>query len=288
MDTASGVVAGDRSSVPDPAWAKLWALGFEPALADYYWIQALFLVGSDTLDGVEERATVGDMIDLITGLDPWVDHPYRFAALWLTRTPEEVERGSELLRRGVAYHPDDWRNRFYLGYNEFFFLGRTDAAVEALEPAVGMPGAPAYLGPLVARLRADVGGLEAAARFLAHLSNNTEDEYLRAGYLKTLDEIEVERRARWLDDLRLEFWERHGRDLHDVTELHRGPLALVDGIPPAHPHLEGFAWEIDEESGEIVSSFYRNRYRLHLEKRERDRAAQWKDRLMKRPWREEV
>ena len=44
MDTSA---RADRASVriPDPARAKLTALGFEPVVADYYWVQGLHLVG---------------------------------------------------------------------------------------------------------------------------------------------------------------------------------------------------------------------------------------------------
>jgi hypothetical protein len=141
-----------------------------------------------------------------------------------------------------------------------------------------MQGAPSYLGALVARLRADSGSLEAAARFLAQLAETTEDEYRRAGYLETLDEIETERRARWLDEARVEFWERHGRDIRSVAELHAGPLRVVDRVPPAHPHLQGFEWSIDEEDRKIVSSFYGNRYRLHIQESDRRRQKEWGER----------
>jgi hypothetical protein len=274
MDTASVVASAGRVNVPDPGRARLMALGFDAVLADFYWIHSLILVRGNTLERADERRAVGDLIELVTTLDPWVDHPYRFAALWLDDTPERVERGNDFLKRGIAYHPQDWRNRFYLGYNEFFYLGRTDAAVAALEPAITMQGAPAYLGALVARLRADSGSLEAAARFLAQLAETTEDEYRRAGYLETLDEIETERRARWLDQARVEFWGRHGHDIRSVRDLHVGPMRVLDRIPPAHPHLEGFEWSIDEEN-RIVSSFYGNRYKLHIQESDRRRQREW-------------
>jgi hypothetical protein len=275
MDTASTATSTEGVSVPDPRWTRLMALGFDPALADFYWIQSLILVGENQLQSTETRDEVGDLIDLVTTLDPWVDHPYRFAALWLDATPEQVERGNTFLKRGIAYHPEDWRNRFYLGYNEFFYLGRVDAAVSALEPAIAMPGAPGYLGALVARLRADSGSLEAAARFLGQLAETTDDEYRRAGYLETLDEIETERRARWLDDARVAFWKQHGRDISSVDELYAGPLRLLERVPAPHPHLQGFSWSIDEKSGKIVSSFYGSRYRLHLQDADRERQREW-------------
>ena len=54
--------------MPDPDRAMLLSLGFDAVLADYYWIQALYLVGSYTLQGADERGTVGDLIDALNDL----------------------------------------------------------------------------------------------------------------------------------------------------------------------------------------------------------------------------
>ncbi len=262
MDTGSAAASG-RLAVPSPARAKALALGFEPVVADWFWIQAIQLVGG-AVRSAGDPQLVGELIDVVTALDPWVDHPYRFAALWLTEDRDAVLHANRLLRQGIAYHPLDWRNRFYLGYNHFFHLDEPAAAADVLEPAVALEGAPAYLGAFVTRLRAASDSLDTAALFLEQLVRETEDEYARAEYLKAFDEIEIERRARHLDRARDEFRRRHGRDLRAPAELWSGPLRVLDRQPPPHPHFDGFEWVIDAESGEIVSSFYGTRYRIHV------------------------
>ena len=97
MDTVSAVGGDESHYLPSPERAKLLALGFEPALADYYWVKALLAVGV-SLDSEQDRGRIGDLIDLVTTLDPWVDHPYRFASLWLVESPEEVRRGKGMVR----------------------------------------------------------------------------------------------------------------------------------------------------------------------------------------------
>lgn len=275
LDTRS-VPDADRLQVPSPEHAKLLALGFEPVLADYYWVQALQLVGGARGPLGERADSVGDLIDVVTTLDPWVDHPYRFAALWLNENPEQVARGNALLRRGIERHPEEWRNRFYLGFNQFFYQGRNAAAADTLAPAVELSGAPAYLGALVARLRAEGGGLDVAAAFLGERLRDTHDEALRVAYRESLAEIETERRARWLDAARLRFRERHGRDLRTPDELWTGPLSVVESAPSAHPEQQKTFWMLDEETREIVSSYYGKRYRLHVQARDAaPRQRQW-------------
>jgi len=179
MDTSAAVASGELY-VPDPDRARLSALGFAPVVADCYWVQTLGLVGG-TSENVEAHAgVIADLIELVTALDPWVDHPYRFAAVWLTRTAEEVRRANRLLHRAIAYHPKDWRNRFYLGYNHFFYLEENERAAQVLEPAVAMRGAPLYLGAFVSRLRADGGSLETAAAYLLELIRSAPGGYSRA------------------------------------------------------------------------------------------------------------
>jgi tetratricopeptide (TPR) repeat protein len=265
--------------IPDPVRAKLSALGFEPVVADYYWVQGLHMVGGSHGDVASYGATIGDLIELVTTLDPWVDHPYRFAAVWMTEELSHVRRANALLERGIAYHPDDWRNRFHLGYNRFFYLQDNEAAADALEPAIRMDGAPNYLGAFVARLRAEGGDLESAALFLETLIEGAPDEYVEAEYLKAYDEIVTERRARHLDAARVEFWRRHGRDIRVPEDLWSGDRPLIQRAPPAHPHFPGFVWKLDPDSREIVSSFYGARYELHIEATDRAMRARWRDRL---------
>ncbi len=277
MDTATSSSTGELS-VPEPAHAKLMSLGFGPVLADYYWIQALQLVGGADRSTDLHGDKIADLIEVVTTLDPWVDHPYRFAAVWLTESVEDVLRANRLMRRSLSYHPDDWRNYFYLGYNHFFYLEDNRAAADVLEAAIDMPGAPGYLGAFVTRLRADGGSLEAAALFLAELIRNETDGYIRAGYLQSHDEIETERRARLLDRMRVVFWERHGRDIRTPEDLWAGSLRVMRQMPPAHPHIEGFGWELDEE-GRIHSSFYGGRYELHIHPLDAERQHRWRSEI---------
>ena len=267
MDTRSAAASG-RLAVPTPQRAKTLALGFEPVLADWYWIQAVQLVGGSTGES-EDSGRVGALIDVVTGLDPWVDHPYRFAGLWLDDDLDAVRHANRLLAKGIAYHPLEWRNRFYLGYNLFFHLEDYAAAADALEPALPLDSAPSYLGALVARLRAASDSLDTAAIFLQQLASSTEDEHLRKDYLGVLEQVETERLARRLDAARAEFRRRHGRDLREPSELWAGALRVLPAAPPAHPSRRDAKWRLDPD-GELVSSVYGKRYRIHVHPSDRE------------------
>jgi len=269
MDTTARVERGSLF-VPRPEVARVTALGFDAVLADYYWLQAVQVVGHEVHP--EARGSLlGGLIDVVTTLDPRVDHPYRFAAVWLTGDEASVRKANELLRRGIEYHPDDWRNRFYLGFNEFFYLNERDAAAETLEGAIALPGAPLYLRRLVARLKAEGGGLDVAETFLRQLLRDAPDPYARAEYEKALDEVQVERQARRLDAARLAYVKQHGRDIARVEDLVEGSDPILAKLPP-EPH--GWEWVLEE--GTIVSSYLRSRYRARIDPGSQQQLRKWR------------
>ncbi|MBW2542851.1 MAG: hypothetical protein JRF15_12230 [Deltaproteobacteria bacterium] len=277
FETRSRVELG-QLQVPSADYVKLWSLGFDAAVADYFWLRAIGVVGAEQGAVEEQGEVLADLIDLVTTVDPWVSHPYRFAAVWLTRDRGMVERGNRLLERAISYHPLDWRNRYHLGFNHFYYLDEQLRAADLLEGAIGLEGAPDYLAPLVARLRSREGGLQVAAAFLVQMIESAEDEYKKAEYLKALDEIQIEERARFLDEARVEYWRRNGRDIEQVTDLLAGPNPVLQRLPRAQMHLDGFEWILDPETNQIVSSFYRIRYQLHESETDRQRKQEWRER----------
>jgi hypothetical protein len=258
----SSAPEGDERFVPRPALARALSFGFEAVVADFHWLQAVQIVGGTHRGLHRHSARLGRLVDVATTLNPWMDHPYRFAAVWLTDSVESVRTANALLERGISYHPRDWRNRFYLGFNHYFYLSDNQAAARALEGAIEAGGTPRYLRRLVARLRADTEGLDTAELFLRRLAQETHDPYARAEYEKALDEVETERRARRLDRAREEYQRRHGRDLSSVEDLVRGPDPVLPRLPR---ELHGWEWVIDPETGRIVSSWYGARYEVRFQ-----------------------
>lgn len=276
--------------VPKPEFAKIMALGFDALLADYYWVQAVLLVGGET-NPARHATQLGRFVDVVTTLDPWVDHPYRFAAVWLTETEEDVLAANRLLRRSFEYHPDDWRNYFYLGFNLFFYLEENAEAADVLLTASRLPGSPRYLPRLVARLRSESADIDAAAQFLQELVRTAPGEASAAEYQAALDEIEIERRARLLDRARKAYQQLSGTDIGRVSDLVRGRHPVLRRLPDPEPSSlppslrQGSAWELNDE-GVIVSSYYGYRYKLHIDSFGLRRRAELKKRRELRSKRE--
>ena len=257
--------------IPRASAAKAAALGFEAVLADFYWLWAVQIVGGANARPADRAEDLGRLIDVVTTLDPYVGHPYRFAAVWLTETDESVREANRLLERAIEHHPTDWRNYYHLGFNRFFYLQQYQEAADSLEQAVALPGSPAYLPRLVARLRSEEADLEAAAVFLRELIHRTPDAANRAQLQSALDEIEVEYQARGLDTARQLYRRKHGRDIESVEDLVTGPGALLLELPSAEPSSVPEAlrrnskWKIDPTTSQIVSEFYGRRYAISMQ-----------------------
>jgi tetratricopeptide (TPR) repeat protein len=268
--------------VPRPEVARLLSLGFDGVLADFYWLQVVQIVGAG--EGYSRASLVGRLVDVTTAVNPWVAHPYRLAAVFLTQSVEQVREANRLLRRAIAFHPKDWRNPFYLGFNQFFYLGDYEAAADSLEGAIGLSGGdppyggprvldpPVYLSRLVARLRAHGGDLDTAAALLAELARSAEDESARDQFRDALLEVETERRARVLDAARTRYRELHGRDIAVPADLARGPQPVLPALPE---ELHGAGWALDDASGRIVSAHYGRRYEPHAHQIDRERRESW-------------
>lgn len=256
---------------PVPAQVRFASLGFEALAADYYWLKAVQVVGNTVHDPSQHADYLYQLIEVATSLDPWVDHPYRFAALWMNNSPENVHRGNRILERAMAYHPLEWRNAFYLSFNHFFYLGDYPSAARELEHAIALPNAPRYLGRLRARLTSEAGGLDVAEAYLKELTLEEKDGFRRAEYEKALDEIETEKRARFLDQAREAYRNQNGRDIDRVEDLVEGAAAVLLSLPE-EPH--GWEWVLGDD-GEILSSYVGRRYQLNLQERDRARQQKW-------------
>ena len=271
-----------RGFVPDPRQVRALAFGFDALLADFHWLKAVQVVGGSLHVDHERAEYLGRLVDVVTTLNPDVDHPYRFAAIWLTHGEAQVRESIRLLRRGIAHHPHDWRNHFYLGFARFFYLGEYELAAEALERAFQLPGAPAYLPRLVARLHAQSSDIDVAEIFLREMLRNTQDPDDQAQIQIALDEIEIEYKARHLEEARRAYRERTGADIASVEDLIRPPHRMLEKLPSPEPDAippslsRGSTWKIDRKTERIVSSYLGRRYEVHYTRVDRDRIEAWK------------
>src|SRR5262245_14516058 len=72
----------DDTFVPRPEQARLASLGFAALVADYHWLHAVQIVGGETRSIEKHAPLLARLLDVVTALDPVVDHAYRFTSPW--------------------------------------------------------------------------------------------------------------------------------------------------------------------------------------------------------------
>lgn len=236
---------------------RLISLGFESALADLSYLQAIQLFGEKRFDRSHELRVVRSnavarLLDHTTDLDPRFDYAYIFGAYTIP-VPDEgyrthnIDPTIELLRKGVNNGSDDWRIPFNLAY-QHSLLGEFTQAAEAMSEAARRPGRPEYLLFLATRMSAQGDSLETGIAMAQAMLDASATEEQR---------VELDARIRLL------VMEKHLRALEAAIDGYRTangrwPASLealvaagaLDAIPP-EPH-EG-QWVFDPATGEAHS-----------------------------------
>jgi tetratricopeptide (TPR) repeat protein len=127
------------------------------------------------------------LLRLSTALDPQFIAPYEYGALVL---PElNSDEAIALVTAGIASNPMAWRLYQHLGYiywkrNDYEKASATYAA------GAGLPGAPAWMAAMGARMKAEGGSRGAAREMYRHLYESSNDTAVRDMVEKQLMRID--------------------------------------------------------------------------------------------------
>ncbi|HYW73313.1 MAG TPA: hypothetical protein VE961_19990 [Pyrinomonadaceae bacterium] len=173
----------DEPLYVSPATAKHLALAFNGIAADWYWMRSLQYVGGKIVafeDTHPEDFTLADidlhllpaLLRMSTTLDPQFIAPYEYAAMVVPEVnPDEA---IALVNSGIANNPSSWRLYQHLGY---IYWRRKDYEKSSACYSTGgkLPGAPAWMAAMGARMKAEGGSRDAAREMYRHLYESSND-----------------------------------------------------------------------------------------------------------------
>jgi len=190
-----------------PAMKRL-TLAFNGVAADWYWIKSLQYVGrkivnyEDTHAGNFDLASLSSLdlhqlpslLRMATTLDPQFLEPYYYGALILPDVNED--EAIALLNYGIAANPDKWRLYQHLGYI-YWQRGDHQKASDVYAAGAEVPGAPAWMLAMSARMKAEGGAGQAAREMYLHLSEASDDPNVKEMVEKQLMRLDsVEERGK--------------------------------------------------------------------------------------------
>ena len=169
-----------------------FALGFRNALSDVVWLQAVQVAGNRNLTrSAYDR--LYRLLDTVSNYDPRFLIPYLLGGLVLGESPDHSREVIRTLERGWRNHPRDWRLPFYMGYTQYFILGKPLEGGRRMQEASRLPGSPAYLPRLSARMLVEARTPETALTFLQEMIAKETDPERRDVLIRRALEVAVER-----------------------------------------------------------------------------------------------
>jgi tetratricopeptide (TPR) repeat protein len=238
------------------------SLGFEQVMADWYWVKALQYF-TDPVQAYNRYKNLGDILDVVTGVDPDFRYAYKFAGIAVPYDTGRLhwantDHAIELLERGVTRFPDDWEIQFYLGFSLLNFRKETGRAAEHFAAAARIPGSPPYLKAFAARLFAAGGDIDRALVFAETMLERSTDAQERRQLEQRIQSIRLEGQLRALEEAARRFQKEEGRwpsSPFELTARYGLPapppgVTLVDGVASAPPGVERMIVYIHPTEGE--------------------------------------
>lgn len=232
-------------------------LGYHHAAADLLWLKAVQVLGEREVRQAD-YAWLAHVLDVVTTLDPHYVYAYDMGGVVLAELAGQVEWSNRLLTKGMAANPDAWRLPFQAGFNAFFHERDYLRAANYMAQAARLPGRPAYVPELAARLYVEGHQPTVALAFLETIADETHDGPLRAALERRKAEVIVERDLDHLTAAVQLYREQAGRWPQSLEQLLETRV-LAD--LPVEPFGGVYRW--DAESERVVSTTHPTRLRLH-------------------------
>ncbi len=243
--------------LPKGEHLKLAVLGYRQLVADIIWMQAVQHIGAKR-DSQQGYTWTYHAVDVLTDLDPNFVPPYQATGVFLGVLVGHHDEAIAILTKGMRHNPEVWQLPFLAGYIAYY--ERCDPVVGSkfLRVAAQVPGAPAYLPKLAARMTVMAGDSDAALEFLDRFSRSVSDERVREALALRMKETLQERDLRLIESSIPRYYAKYQRFPSKPDDL---VLSGVLQKLPSDPL--GGEYQIDFMTGKVSASTRQERLRLH-------------------------
>jgi tetratricopeptide (TPR) repeat protein len=255
--------------LPSGTFLKGLALGFDEALADYFWVRTVLYFGTHVKTD-RDYTWLTHMLRLTSELDPRYESPYEFAGLILPSELNDVDGAIAFLEKGIQdipkHNPRYWLQPFYLGFCYMVYKREPIRAAQYFEMATAYPQSPVFLKLLVTRLYASENRPEVAIQFIRNIleapdSDLKLNEHTRTAMEKRLKELIVAQHTLVLEKAITEYVARFQRNPNALDDL--VTAQIIPGIPK-EPF--GGAYHLSENGDTVYSTEAEGRFKVYIYK----------------------
>ena len=178
--------------------ARRMSLSFNGLAADWYWMRSLQYVGKKLLNAPEDividnlgqqlnMKLLAQLLDTATTLDPEFLEPYEYAAIVLPTI--DVQQAIRITQKGIDANPNAWRLYHQLGY---IYWQQQDyqAASEIYGRGAEIPGAPAWMKAMKAKVLAEGGSRATAREIYTRMYEQSSEEHIKDMAHKRLAQLD--------------------------------------------------------------------------------------------------
>ena len=251
------VRAAELAYLPKGEYLRVAVLGYRQMAADLIWLKAVQHFG-ERKQTTEGYLWAYHAVDVLTDVDPKFAFAYQAAGIVLGVWANLPRESIALLTKGMRHNPEVWQLPFYVGYDYFYEVHDPVQAAKYLRIASELPGAPAYLPKLAARMTVEAGDPDAALEFLQRLYQQLQDERLRESLVQRMKEVVAERDIRFLEEGVRRYKSRYGKLPANLNDL------VTKGIIQQIPEEPlGGVYQLNASDGTVASTGLRQRLRVH-------------------------
>jgi hypothetical protein len=223
---------------------KKLSLGYDSLLADIYWTRTVQYYGSNVGNNNQSFELLWPLLDITTSLDPKLTVAYRFGSIFLSESaPMGADRADlavELVKRGVAANPEDWRLDSDLGFLYYWHLKDYEKASSAYLEASKKPDAPVLMKMMAAEVAANGDSFSTSRAIWTEIFETAQNSDVKKNAFLHLQSLQAQQDLLALDKYADDYRKRNGRYPATTRELYEsGILSGVPLDPAGIPYIFG-------------------------------------------------
>lgn len=223
---------------------KKLSLGYDPLLADIYWTRAVQYYGARVQTPGATFELLAPLLNITTTLDPKLMIAYRFGAIFLSEPPPtgagRADLAVDLVKRGIAANPDEWRLYQDLGFLYYLRLKDYKKAADAYLEGAKNPKAQIWMKVMAAQVAKAGQELETSKFIWTEVYATTNDELIRKRALEQIHSLDARRGLQILNESSEAYFRKFGRFPTSIQELR--DAKIVGGTlqdPAGYPYQMG-------------------------------------------------
>jgi tetratricopeptide (TPR) repeat protein len=246
IDMLSGPLAqkNEELLLRSGSMLKKISLGYDSLLADIYWTRAVQYFGSGVQAKSMHYDLLAPLLNITVTLDPQLMIAYRFGAIFLSENPPggagRPDLAVDLVRRGIAANPNEWRLYQDLGFIYYTHLKDYQKASQAFLEGSKNPNALIWMKVMAARVADSGKSLENSRLIWAEIYDTTKDGAVRRTALIHLQSIDAGIALKSINEASENYWRKLGHYPTSMHELRLGGFAEGELTDPAgYPYVMG-------------------------------------------------